>query len=515
MATWKTVERIATRILRFARLPVSLTQTETDGPSIRMSTNEVLLPKTLATEGMSAIAAKIGHEVGHPLVFPRSAHWMQYYTLLLGKLGYAHPKAMMNVLADLFVNDWCMTRTPWARAFRLWAPTFYRPGPSPDPLWGWLCSMMTTRMDELGGTVPAIADPVDREAYRLLFHDEGTRRARYESLAELLKERFAAPPQPPVLPMPSIGSADLPPLDPAAGDEEAREFQEWQQAIGELGEGVVFEQARHQVDRGGAGTGGDGGEKGDRISRRTLFDMLELVAFREFLAIEEKASVPDAQVEAGPLLTEPWKLTDRMADLRIGDSIRRYGSLVPGLTTLKRVRGPQRQRREAGRGTLFLVIDTSGSMEGSLAGVLVVGWAAALGARRNRDRVAAMEFASTPGYLVPPGYQYCHLKAVLETLEASGGTCICPALDQVIDVARRERRKPTTLILTDTCVSEADESILARLRAIKDLGGANVVCCPAADDLHGWVRDGMREGILEAFVLSDLTSIRTAIRSLR
>ncbi|MFN7970831.1 MAG: vWA domain-containing protein [Acidobacteriota bacterium] len=512
MASWATVERIAGRILRFARLPFSLTQTEGEGPSIRMRTNEVLLPKTLASEGTSAIASKLGHEVGHPLVFPRNAHWTEYYTLLLAKLGYQHPKQAMNVLADLFVNDWCMTRTPWARAFRRWAPSFYREGPNADALWSFLCTMMAVRLDEVRGTAPHIADPVDAEAYRLLFHDDATRRARFESLAELLKERFAAPPQPPQLP-PGVGAGgSLPPLEPGAGEEQAREYQEWLQAIAELGENAVFDHVRQQLDPVGAGAGE---EPDDCVARRTLFDMLELVAFRELLAIEDHHATADGQIEAGPLLTTPWRLTDRMSDLRVGDSVRRYGVLVPGLTTVKRVRGPQRRRHNVGRGTLFLVIDTSGSMTHTLAGVLVIGWAAALGARRFRDRVAALEFASTPTYLVPPGYEYRRLKETLETLQAGGGTAICPALDQVIEVARRERRKPTTLILTDTWVSEPDEAVLARLKTIKDLGGVNVVCCPTDEDLDSWIAEGSRQELLKAFALADLTSIRTAIKALR
>lgn len=513
MASWATVERIAGRILRFARLPLSLTRTENEGPSIRMATNEVLLPKALAQEGTSAIASKVGHEVGHPLVFPRNAHWTRYYTLLLAKLGYQYPKEAMNVIADLFVNDWCMTRTPWARAFRRWAPSFYKAGIAPDALWSFLCAMMAARFDELRGIAPRLADAVDAEAYRLLFHDAGSRRARFESLAELLRDRFAAPPRPPQLPVAMTGCDDLPPLDPAAGEEEAREYQEWRQAIGELGPEVVFGHVQRQLDSGGPGAGDE--ERGDRVARRTLFDMAELVAFREFLAIEDQEATADGQIEAGPLLTTPWRLTDPMSDLRVGDSLRRYGVLVPGLTTVKRVRGPQRRRRHAGRGTLFLVIDTSGSMAQSLAGVLVIGWAAALGARRFRDRVAALEFASRPTYLVPPGYEYRRLKETLETLEAGGGTCICPALDQVLEVARRERRKPTTLILTDTWVSEPDDAVVARLKAIKDLGGQNVVCCPSAEDLHGWVDEGARQELLQAFALGDLTSIRTAIKALR
>ena len=510
MATsWKAVERIAQRVLRFARIPLSITRTPTKGPCIDMSTHEMFLPASLLSEGTNAVVSTIGHEVGHPAVFPRSSHWWTYYIALCKKLGYPDPHHITNVLADLFVNDWCLTHTPWKTPFRRWAKKFYR-SKAGDPLWSFLCLMMQSRLADLASRPVAIADSVDAEAYRLLFVDRGTRRARFEALAELLKDRFAAPE---VTAPEQVGHAaeGLGALDPNANPETAAEYAEWLQAVGELGQENVFETVQEAMNGAGAGTG----MAGDDVARRALFDMLEVTAFREFLAVEESSAGVDGLLEDGPLLTVPWRIGDRLSELRLGESLRRHGVLVPGWTTVKRVRGPQQRRRRDGHGTLFLVVDTSGSMSESLAGVLVVGWAAVLGAKRHRDRVAVLEFSGEPRYLVPPGYAYGKVKDVLQSMYASGGTCICPALDQVIDVAKRERRKPTTLILTDTDVSEGEAEVLDRLRAIEKLGGTNVVCCPSKDDLRGWVRRGMRQELLHAFALGDLSSVRSALQALR
>lgn len=491
----ESIRSMADAQVRFARLPLVITWTGGRGPCINVATNEMLLPDSLCEEGADHVRSTIGHELGHPLVFPRTSHWSTYYTMLAERLGYADAHGFVNIVGDAWVNEWNARKTPWRTTFRRWAGGFYRSAvPGTDPRWDFLVNMMQGLLRELDGQEPVLHGTIEARAFELLFHDERGFRARFEDLAELLRSKLGGKPIETPGKVRTVAAGGLPHLDPM---KDAEEFREWADAVRGLGAGAGFEHVAKHHDR-----------------SRCLFDVAELLAFAEFMAVEDEASRA-AEKPSGPEELVPWLPSDSVCDLRIGDSLRQHGVLVPGVTTLKRVDGVERQAEKTGRGTLFLAIDTSGSMSACLGGILVVGWAAALGARKRGDRVAALEFSGRASYLLEPGFEYRKLKEILQRLEAGGGTRIGPALGQIIEVSRSTGRKPTCLLLTDTMVSESSETVLALLAEVARLGGKALVCAPSKHDVESWVQAGQERGLLRAFVLDDLSSIHAAIKALR
>ncbi|MFN7976368.1 MAG: vWA domain-containing protein [Acidobacteriota bacterium] len=491
----QSIRSMAEAQVRFARLPLLITWTLDRGPCINVATNEMSLPESLCAESPDHVRSVIGHELGHPLVFPRTSHWSTYYTMLAERLGYADAHGFVNVVGDAWVNEWNARKTPWRGTFRRWARGFYKGSPSgADPRWDFLVSMMHGLLDELDGQEPTLARTMERRAFELLFHDDRGHRQRFEELAELMRSRLGGRPvQTPgkIKAIPGNGLADLDPV------KQADEFREWVDAVRGLGSGAGLEHVAKRHDR-----------------SRCLFDVAEILAFAEFMAVEDEAARA-AEKPSGPEELVPWLPSDSVTDLRIGDSLRQHGVLVPGVTTLKRIDGVDRQDERSGRGTLFLVIDTSGSMTSCLGGVLVVGWAAALGARKRGDRVAALEFSGDASYLLEPGFEYRKLREILQRLEAGGGTRIGPALGQIIEVSRATGRRPTCLVLSDTDVSESGETVLSLVDEIARLGGKTLVCAPRKEDMGSWVREGQERKLLGAFVLDDLSSIHSAVKVLR
>ena len=489
------VLHLAERIVRFVRLPLSITWTEGRGPAIAIGTNEMLLPRSLCQESREEIVFTVGHEVGHPVVFPRNRHWSDYYQMLAATLGYERPHHFVNLIGDLFVNDWNLTRTPWRRVFAEAATSFYEPDPSSatDKRWSFLSTMMTGRLAELGGRKPNLSGRLLPEAYELLFHDRRSRRERFENLAELLVHRLGTGEnaRDDYVKQPREGGL----REEGAGgpDEQVA----WEAAVRGLGPGAVLDFARKE-----------------RRKTRSLFDAVGLAAFSVLMAIEER-SASGGREDAGPKVRRLWRPGNSPLELRMPETIRRHGVLIPGVTTARRAEGPQKERSTAGSGTLFLVLDTSGSMVRDLAGVLVVAWAAAIDARRRGHRVAALEFASQPSYLVQPGYEFGKLRTILETLQPGGGTRLVPAVGEIVRKSRRDGRRPTAVIFTDAAIADSPDAALEALAEIPSYGGKAIVCLPRRKHLNRWVRTGMENGVMEAFTLDDLSSIQSAVRAMR
>lgn len=503
----KTLNRLVERVLRFVRLILSITWTQNTGPAIVIRTAEMLLPRSLKEKTISYVLFVLGHEVGHLTAFPRTEHWDRYYEMLATKLGYVDPGNFVNVIADLFDNNWNLTRTPWKVVFAKECRSFYTPGQGHDARWEFLSLMMRTRVTELA--LPRSTDAAAREAhldglvvegiykaaYRLLFWDPRPVRRRYEDLAELLKEKLQGERcnNPKVKAHGGASAENLPALDPVQSPEE---FQDWMDAVKGIGPKATMEYLQKQ-----------------HVRSRSLFDVAQIVAFSELIKAEDAGGATHL-VTDGPAERRIWKPTDSPLELRLGETVRRNGVVLPGITTLRRENGTRREENARGRGTLTLVIDTSGSMKNDLAAVLIVGWAAVMAAKRRGDRVAILEFASEPSYLVPPGRDFVKAKEVLESLQAGGGTCIVPALDETIKVSKELRRKPTLLILTDTDVAEGDQAVLDRLQKVLAMGGKSIVCVPDEHDVKRWVSAGRAQGLLDAFVIKDLTNVRGAVKAL-
>lgn len=522
------VRNVATHVSRFTRLPVSIqfTQANKDFAAIDMRNNSIYVSESLASEGESWIYFTCGHEFGHGVCFPKTARWAETCISQANDLGYQAPQHIANLLADLLDNDWNMTKTPWKKPFIEEAAGFYKPPKdlmhNPNSRWGFMCRMMRKRILDLKYLkFPQHLDREEAMAYHILFYKKKESLFnRYKEALIVLKnklwevdqqendgEGFGAP----------MGGAEEgqggevgPGGDhkghktklPEGHDMDPEEKREWEKAVSGMGAA-------------GQGSLGNGEKcKYDKEGRRLLFDLAELHAFDELIVVEEEGG-DGRDGPCGPRLDRTWLMGDKVSELNLATTIRRYGVVIPEVTTIKQIEGPRREHKNAGTGTLYLLIDTSGSMSGTLNRACSIGWAAMVGARKRRDKGALMAFSSQPTFLQGATYDYEAIKKHLENIDTSGGTQLNPALAEIIRMSKDKNNKPTVLVISDMGIADNQEATLDYIREIKRLGGRTLLCSVDAIGRYGdtsWILQAQNEGIAVAFEVKDFADLTKAVK---
>ena len=120
--------------------------------------------------------------------------------------------------------------------------------------------------------------------------------------------------------------------------------------------------------------------------------------------------------------------------------------------------------------SLFLVVDTSGSMAGIKLEMARRAAAAAAGTLDPRDRFGLLSFAGEPTWVVPPGPagEEGRIAASLRALRAGGGTDLLPALREIHRAVAAER----TAVRHVLVLSDGETSPFGLRKAVEDIVAA-------------------------------------------
>jgi len=514
------------------------------------------MPKSDLTKGIDYLNFAPPHEVGHPYICPKNKQWATWMNRIAKKLKYHCPIDFANVIADILVNEWNSTKVPWKRSFIKGARKFYKQQEreiekndteaknkgittGSDARIRFLVEMELQRYRELQGRnmKPFTHDEYE-EAYDILFDEEMEWQDKYRECAILLQDllkgsQYDSMPQnssrkyktsrkyrgagenkqkmepgsgcPNARADQAIYPEELPIMKPGDDPEEWEKFQDAMRGLG-------GEDLKDTVQSIMAGTE-YGYYQPHEEAMAFAFDCCEVSAFSEFtLANDVMKRANNRRGKKGPRVEQMWNEDDDPELLDVEATFERYGGvLIPGETMVKRVEGDLLPSDEGGTGTLFLLLDTSGSMQRYVYQLLTISWGAILAAKKAGDEIAIMEFDYGAQYRLEPTTNYSKARQILRTMSINGGTALMPALGQIETITRRRKKKPTVLIITDCGIGERGETTTPAIQKIEALGGKVMIC-----NVHGgypnWVEQAKQAGI-DCFVAIDSGDVKTIIKS--
>ena len=188
------------------------------------------------------------------------------------------------------------------------------------------------------------------------------------------------------------------------------------------------------------------------IKNEIAIEVTRLKFYSRYVEAVERVGTSGSKVEE----LEQWTIGDLPYELRVEETLRIYGEVLPPVFSLK---FSTREDPEAGGsgGSVIIIIDCSGSM-GTFAmkQAKQAAFAILQEARKRGDEVYLIFFSGNAVPL-PPGRNYDIYEKAIVSVIAHGGTVLPKALIYALEYARLSGRA-TTFIISDAGTSEVSIS---------------------------------------------------------
>ncbi|MBW2636201.1 MAG: VWA domain-containing protein [Deltaproteobacteria bacterium] len=437
---------------------------------------KVTLPKWYLSKSRELMLQTLRHEVGHRIVFPGKPDWEKLTMSLAQKNGVSDPETFANIVADWFVDYELLKKYGVEYYSRVTDAVKSYNGK--DPRYWIFASVYQLMAEECGIKTPNIIAKAKRlckdgdkivevakEAYKII-RSNASLEGKIEQLAQLLKEWFhifmkhsfeekpkkygkkgyvpAIRRLSPFIPAPTK-------LDP---DDEKNPLREPQWLVQMLALYVDVESQVRRACRLGKvpaflvelGIGYTGEVK--FASDDVIVEAAGLSLYSRYVEALERVGASGAKVEE----LEQWTLGDLPHELRVEETLRVYGEVLPPVFSLK---FSEREEPESGGrgGSVIIILDCSGSMAGSTMRVAKQAAFSILQEARKRGDEVYLIFFSGNAVPLPPGRSYDVYEKAVAAVVASGGTVLPRALRHALEYAAKAG-KATTFIISDAGTSE-------------------------------------------------------------
>ncbi len=431
---------------------------------------KVTLPRWYLSRPRGVVLQTLRHEVGHRVVFPGKPDWEKLAAAIARKRGVTDVQNFVNAIADLLV-DWELLKK-YGREYyeRVVDAGSYR---GKDPrMWFMFCAYQAMA-EELGIETPDFRE----RASKLL--DERNRdvlekaerafeivksslslESKIESLADLLKDLFHAV-MAKCFDAKIVGRGGIPnlsrlsPAIPLGREENPVRDPSW------LSAQLALYAPPSEIDLLSATAPGVEGRPAFAPDE-TLVEAVRLSLYAKYVEAREALGRAGGEVEE----LEQWTIGDLPYELRVEETLRLFGEVLPPIFSLKYGR---REEEEAGSrgGSVAIVVDCSGSMGRSMRVVKQAAFSILMEAERRGDEVLLVFFCGEPASF-GPGRDYGEYGRRIAAVVARGGTNLAPALSIVAKYARRAGSL-STFVITDAEVADVGRS-LALLRELSEKG---------------------------------------------
>lgn len=178
-----------------------------------------------------------------------------------------------------------------------------------------------------------------------------------------------------------------------------------------------------------------------------IVEAARLSLYSRYVEAVEKVGVSGTKVEE----LEQWTLGDLPHELRVEETLRVYGEVLPPVFSLKFA---EKEEPESGGrgGSVIIILDCSGSMGGIMRLAKQAAFSILQEARKRGDEVFLVFFSGN-ALPIPPGRSYEIYEKAVAAVVANGGTVLPYALRYALEYAVRAG-KATTFIISDAGTSE-------------------------------------------------------------
>ena len=445
---------------------------------------KVMLPKWYLREPKDEVLQVLRHEVGHRAIFPGKPDWEKLAALLARRRGVTDVETFVNVVADWLV-DYELLKKYGEEYYARIAKQIKRYG-GRDPRFWILAAVYQLMAEELGIKSPDAISKARRlcrdgeevvetakEAYKVL-RSSTSLEGKIERLAELLKEYFHALMKRAFEEKPrKYGRRGLPAMRKASPfiplpilltqDDKRNPVREphWlarQMALHLRGEEVERLVENSALPRRGQapafllklGIGYTGEVR--FASDDAVVEAARLSLYSRYVEALERVGASGAKVEE----LEQWTLGDLPHELRVEETLRVYGEVLPPVFSLK---FSEREEPESGGrgGSVIVILDCSDSMGIAMRTAKQAAFSILQEARKRGDEVYLIFFSGNAVPL-PPGRDYDAYEKAVAAVTYYGGTRLPRALSHALEYAEKVGRA-TTFIISDAGTTEVGRAV--------------------------------------------------------
>jgi len=419
----------------------------------------VQLPSFYLDKPSNIVKQVLRHEVGHRVIFPGKPDWEKLTMIIAAKKGVTDTETFANVVSDLIVDYELLKKYGQEYYERIVdAAKGYR---GKDPRFWFMLSVYQLFAEEFGLKTPNYMEEAKkysiksdvviskaREAFRIIKSNMSLE-AKIEALAVLLRDLFTSflrrsfddkvrsrgkipnlQRLGPMIPAPEfmvVNDRRNPIRDP-----------QWlAQMLALLFKNVQCNDTT----------------KCKPTNRPAFLMQLGIGYTGSYVEALERVGSSGTKVEE----LEQWTIGDLPHELRVEETLRIYGEILPPVFSLKY--STKEEPMEGGKaGSTIIVIDVSGSMAGPVLQRAKEAAFSILQEARKRGDEVFLVFFNGMALALPPGREYDVYEKAIAAVLASGGTVLPRALEHAVAYAAKVGRA-TTFIITDAETREVQYSI--------------------------------------------------------
>lgn len=195
-----------------------------------------------------------------------------------------------------------------------------------------------------------------------------------------------------------------------------------------------------------------------------------------------------------------WTVSDKVNDLDVPGTVKKYGVFIPGITTVMKRKDEEGPAENGMTGTVYLLIDVSGSMGVAIGAAMVVSIGMIFGAKRDSHKVGISLFNASDCNILPPCRDYDKAIKIIKQLRCSGGTNCSPALEQLTQRIDDSDERARIVIISDGELREEDARKLSVFNPL-------VVVVNSNDTRIKWLRQQGITHVKPADTMSDLSDL--------
>jgi len=441
----------------------------------------VQLPSHYLEKPASIVKQVLRHEVGHRVIFPGKPDWEKLTMVLAARKGVTDTESFANVVADLIVDYELLKKYGQEYYERIVeAGNGYR---GKDPRFWFMLSTYQLMAENLKLKTPDFIEKAKKYSIKPdelvvpkakktieILKSNASLEGKIEQLAELLKDLFHAmfrrsfddkirahgglpnlSKLGPVIPAPEfmVQNDERNPIrdpqwlsrmiallamkhtqcpDPSLCKPSSSPSYLMQLGVGFTGS-IFF------------------------MESEVMVEAARLSLYARYVEALERIGASGTKVEE----LEQWTLGDLPYELRVEETMRIYGDVLPPVFSLKF--STKEEPSSGGKaGSVIIVIDVSGSMGGlKLERAKEAAFSILQEARRRGDEVKLV-FFNGEALALPEGRDYDIYEKAVAGVLASGGTVLPRALEHAVEYATKVGRA-TTFVITDAETGEVGYSI--------------------------------------------------------
>jgi len=450
MLTASEVTELAEKILNYHGIFME-TKISEETKGFMMSWGKLEISQRILGFSLDRARYMIGHEIGHRAEkdAPETAANMELMKIISEQEGVGDPDDFLNVVSDP-KSDYGNLGRPWKEGFQRGLEEQLSLAKKSlekeyDERVAWVVKMDEAAIADLNEKPLDFLSGDEYECYVLLHHDPRDWPLRVRDLAKKLKPMF----QKPKTHVPKVGGmVCIRPVSIGTEKIDAKEMNKVGKALAGLYPNLT------------------------EVDFRSASEPWKIQAhYRKWRAysslipvIEELQREEAKRGFAGYL---KWTPNMPLREMDAQRSIAKYGVLIPGITTMKKVYEKRGEMPgKGGSGQVVLLVDKSDSMDSppsKMERAVDAGVGVVECARRNKDRIVIITFDDYSHVILESTRDYDGAVEELCQVFASGGTRISDAL---IDALRMAEDRQATIIFTDCGWGDIGRSIglLSELR---------------------------------------------------